>query len=99
MTETILQYLLYAVLAYLVIINVIAFFTFGWDKRKAKKDQWRTPEKKLMHLAVIGGSIGAMIGMKVFHHKTRKMKFSVGIPVIFVIQAVVAIGIIYYIVR
>lgn len=71
---------------YLIFINVIAFALYGMDKWRAKTRQWRISEKKLILVAVIGGSIGAMIGMTVFHHKTRKWYFKLGIPVILMIQ-------------
>ena len=71
---------------YLIMINVITFALYGLDKWRAMTRQWRVREKKLIILALIGGSIGAMIGMTVFHHKTRKKKFSVGIPLILVVE-------------
>lgn len=71
---------------YLIIINVITFALYGMDKWRAMTRQWRIREKKLIGLAVIGGSVGAMIGMTVFHHKTRKWYFKLGIPAILVIQ-------------
>ena len=74
---------------YAVIINVITFFVYGLDKSKAKARQWRIPEAQLIFLAVIGGSVGALAGMKVFHHKTRKPKFKIGVPVILIIQLVI----------
>ena len=73
--------------AYLLIINVAAFCAFGIDKRKAKKNAWRIPEKTLLALALLGGSAGALLGMEVFHHKTRKKKFSIGIPLILTVQS------------
>ena len=73
---------------YLIAINVVAFLAFGLDKLKAKADAWRIPEKTLLGLAVIGGSVGAILGMRTFHHKTRHKKFSVGLPVILVVQIV-----------
>lgn len=76
------------VFAYLLMINTAAFLVFGWDKLKAKRDGWRVPEKTLLALAVIGGSVGALIGMRVFRHKTKKAKFTVGIPVILIMQCV-----------
>ena len=79
---------------YLIIINVITFFIYGLDKYKAKNDRWRIPEKTLIGAAVIGGSIGAWAGMRVFHHKTRHPKFYIGVPVIFVLQIVA--GVLYY---
>lgn len=71
---------------YLIIINVITFALYGMDKWRAMTRQWRIREKKLIGLALIGGSVGAMIGMTIFHHKTRKWYFKLGIPAILVIQ-------------
>ena len=73
-------------LLYLLAINILAFLAFGIDKRKARKGQWRTPESTLLALAAIGGSMGAWVGMKVWHHKTLHPKFKYGIPAIFIIQ-------------
>ena len=73
---------------YLIVINAITFLMYGIDKRKARKNQWRIPEKTLIFLAVLGGSPGALIGMYTFHHKTKKLKFQIGIPFILVVQAV-----------
>lgn len=74
------------IVIYLCIINLIAFVCFGIDKRRAKRGEWRIAEKHLILTAVLGGSVGAMIGMRVFHHKTKHMKFTVGIPLIFTMQ-------------
>lgn len=74
---------------YLVMINMITFCIYGFDKWKAKRGAWRVPEKTLLLLAVFGGSVGALLGMRVFHHKTKKAKFFVGVPVIFVLQVAV----------
>lgn len=71
---------------YLLVINLIAFIAYGSDKFKAKQGRWRTPEAVLILLAVIGGSIGAWIGMYVFRHKTRKPKFFLGVPAILILQ-------------
>ncbi len=60
---------------YLIIVNVISFLLFGIDKNKAKKNDWRIKESTLFKMAIIGGSIGALIGMKVFRHKTKKASF------------------------
>lgn len=73
---------------YLIVINIAAFITYGLDKSKAKKGAWRIPEHTLLTLAVIGGSVGALAGMKVFHHKTKKPKFAVGVPVILIFQII-----------
>ena len=75
---------------YLVILNITAFFLFGADKRKARKQKWRIPEKTLFLAAILGGSIGAILGMRVFHHKTRHPSFRFGIPAILIVQLVAA---------
>lgn len=74
------------VLYYLAAINVVTFIVYGIDKLKAKKGKWRIPEASLLLLAIIGGSIGAWCGVKVWHHKTRHKKFKYGIPLIAAIQ-------------
>lgn len=74
---------------YLFVINVITFAAFGLDKRKAKKRKFRIRESVLLGLALIGGSLGAMAGMFLFHHKTRKPTFRIGIPVLFLLQGVI----------
>ena len=71
---------------YLLVINAVAFIMYGIDKYKAKKAKWRISEATLLLLAVLGGSIGAWIGMKVWHHKTMHKKFKYGIPAILLIQ-------------
>ena len=80
-----MNYELY-ITAFLLSVNVIAFFMYGIDKWKAKKDKWRTSEATLMWLAIIGGSIGAWLGMKVWHHKTMHKKFRFGLPLIIIVQ-------------
>lgn len=71
---------------YLFVINVAAFATMGADKRRAKRKAWRIPERVLFGLAVLGGSVGALAGMYVFRHKTRHRSFTVGMPLILVMQ-------------
>ena len=71
---------------YLLVINAVTFIVYGIDKYKAKKAKWRIPEATLLLLAVLGGSIGAWMGMKVWHHKTKHKKFKYGIPAILLIQ-------------
>ena len=78
--------LLHIALIYLVIINVVTFFMYGIDKWKAKKLKWRIREAALLGLAVLGGSIGAWLGMKVWHHKTQHKKFKYGVPAIIIVQ-------------
>jgi uncharacterized membrane protein YsdA (DUF1294 family) len=77
------------ILIYLIAINVVAFFLYGIDKWKAKRSKWRISEATLLGLAVIGGSVGAWLGMKVWHHKTMHKKFKYGIPLILVAQIVI----------
>lgn len=69
-----------------VAINVLAFCLFGIDKYKASRAKWRIPESVLIGLAIIGGSIGAWLGMKVWHHKTMHKKFKWGLPLIIMLQ-------------
>ena len=83
------------ILYYLIAINVITLLTYGIDKLKAKKGKWRIPESTLLLLAIIGGSIGAWLGIKVWHHKTLHKKFKYGIPLIVIAQ----IAIVFYIFR
>ena len=73
-------------LYYLAAINVITFLIYGIDKGKAKKRKWRISESTLLMLAVIGGSVGAWIGMKTWHHKSLHKKFKYGIPFILTLQ-------------
>lgn len=71
---------------YLLAINALSFILFGLDKYKAKKGKWRISEATLLMIAVIGGSIGAWSGMRLWHHKTMHKKFKYGIPVIMIMQ-------------
>lgn len=78
-------------LLYLIIINASAFFLMLADKQKARHGAWRIPEATLMWTAILGGSIGALLGMYLFRHKTRHLKFILGIPLILTLQIVCAI--------
>lgn len=80
------------ILIYLLVINIIAFLAMLIDKKKAEKNRWRIKESTLLILALIGGSIGAIIGMYTFHHKTQKPRFFVGIPIIIVLQILIGIA-------
>ena len=77
-----------ALLYYLIVINVVTFLVYGIDKWKAKQGSWRISEATLLILAVIGGSIGALLGMKVWRHKTQHKKFKYGLPLILIIQII-----------
>ena len=76
---------------YLFLINAVAFFLMLADKQKAKKKKWRISEATLFGSAIIGGSIGALLGMYIFRHKTRNPKFSNGIPVVLLMQIALSI--------
>ena len=76
-------------LCYIILfINVVTFLVYGIDKWKAKQGSWRISEATLLILAVIGGSIGALLGMKIWHHKTMHKKFKFGLPLILIIQII-----------
>ena len=74
---------------FLVGINILAFIVYGIDKWRAAHGRWRIPESTLLGLAIIGGSIGALLGMKVWHHKTKHKKFVLGLPAILLIQLII----------
>lgn len=78
-------------LIYLLIINALSFLLMLIDKQKAKKDRWRIPEKTLTAVAILGGSLGGIAGMKLFRHKTKHPKFSIGLPVILAVQILLAV--------
>lgn len=81
----------YVISAYFIIVNLTAFLAMWRDKRKAKKKAWRTPEKTLFLLALLGGSPGAIAGMYTFRHKTKHIKFVIGMPMILILQ-IIAVG-------
>lgn len=74
---------------YIILINLVTFLVFGKDKRRARRSEWRTPESTLFILAIAGGSIGALLGMLYFHHKTRKKTFQIGIPLILIVHLLI----------
>lgn len=78
-------------LVYLLLVNAVGFFIMLADKLKAKRNAWRIPEATLMTVAAIGGSIGSLAGMYTFRHKTKHLKFTIGIPVILALQIVAAV--------
>lgn len=80
------KYILYAIAIYLLIINLAGFLFMMIDKQKAKKDKWRIPERTLFLFAILGGSIGSILGMRIFRHKTKHWYFVVGMPLILVLQ-------------
>ena len=79
------------ILGYFLAVNITSFLLYGIDKYKAKKGRWRISEATLLLMAVIGGSIGAWVGMRIWHHKTMHKKFKYGIPVIIIFQVALAV--------
>lgn len=80
-------------LVWLAVINLLTFIVYGADKRRARKGKWRVPEKTLFLLPLLGGSIGALLGMRVFRHKTKHWYFVWGIPAILLAQIALAVWI------
>ena len=78
-------------LGYLFVVNLISFILYGIDKYKAKKNIWRISEATLLTMAVIGGSVGAWAGMRIWHHKTMHRKFKYGIPLIIILQVALVV--------
>ena len=83
------------IIAALLLVNIVAFAAYGIDKRKAQKNKWRIPESTLLLLAFIGGSLGALLGMRVFHHKTKHWKFKILVPLFLVLHLALAVWLIY----
>ena len=75
-------------LSYIMVMSLIAFAAFGLDKYKAKANRWRIRERTLFLLAILGGGIGAFLGMRVFRHKTMHRQFVIGIPAIMIVQLI-----------
>lgn len=73
---------------YLLVINILTFLTYGLDKWKARRNKWRVPEKTLLLMTAIGGSLGAVLGMGLFHHKTKKWKFRLLVPVCLAVHVI-----------
>ena len=82
-------------LVYLILVNMIAFLLFGLDKRKAQMHRWRISEKALFIPAILGGSIGAILGMHLFHHKTKHWYFRFVLPLILALQLAVFFLLLY----
>lgn len=83
--------ILEAIVIYLAAINVITFIMFGADKARAAKGRWRISESALILAVLLGGSTGALAGMRIFHHKTKHRKFTMGIPVILALQIILMV--------
>ena len=79
------------IILYLSIINIGTFLLYGMDKEKARQNKWRIPEKTLLGAAFLGGSVGAWLGMQVFHHKTKHWKFRILVPLFLLMHATLLI--------
>lgn len=80
---------------YLLLINIYTFYLIYLDKQRAKHRKWRVPERKFFILSILGGSIGTLMSMKLYRHKTKHWYFKYGIPLIIVIQMIAAYYIIF----
>ncbi len=90
------KYLLYALLFYLALINLIAFLLYGIDKWKSRHAKWRITEARLLTVALLGGSLGAFLGMKIWHHKTLHPRFRYGLPLILIFHLALTLFALYY---
>jgi len=79
------------VLLYLLVINIAGFFAMGIDKHKAKMGSWRIPENTLFGFCFLGGGIGTIAGIYTFRHKTKKKKFTIGMPLVVILQVLIVI--------
>ena len=86
-------------LVYLAVISFVAFVMTVWDKHCARRGKWRVPERSLITVSLLGGSVMMLLTMKLVRHKTKHPKFMVGIPVIIVLQFVAAEVVYYYFFR
>lgn len=84
------------IILYVLIINLIGFLIMGIDKFKAQKGYWRTPEKTIFTITLLGGGVGTVAGMYVFRHKTKKMKFTIGLPTILISEIVLIIYFMFF---
>ena len=85
------------VIIYLLIINVLGFLVMGIDKHKAKMGSQRIPENSLFMFTILGGGVGTIIGMYAFHHKTKKLKFKIGMPLILILEILIFVYLRYMI--
>ncbi len=90
------EYLLYASGIYLLLVNLWAFVLMGIDKRRARKDLWRIKERTLFLPVLLGGGVGGILGMKVFHHKTKHWYFRFGFPAILILEIAGAVWLAWY---
>lgn len=86
---------IFIVSLYLAFLNIIGFAVMGYDKWKARKHAWRVPEATLFIIALIGGSAGCILGMHLFHHKTRHWYFLYGMPLILLLQILLVVALMH----
>lgn len=84
------------ILLYLALMNIVAFILYGIDKWKSRHDKWRVKESCLLTVAILGGSLGAFLGMKIWHHKTKHNKFRFGLPSILILHLAAVLAAEYY---
>ncbi|CDQ39365.1 DUF1294 domain-containing protein [Virgibacillus salexigens] len=87
--------LLSSLIPYLIGVNVITFLFMGMDKQRAKKQQYRIPERTFWLLAIVGGSLGLWAGMKTFHHKTKHMSFRIGSPILILLHVIIVCYVVF----
>lgn len=80
---------------YFIIINLVGYIIMAVDKRKSIRNKWRIKEKTLFAISLVGGALGMMLGMRNFHHKTKKTMFRIGIPILTILNIAVYIYLIY----
>ncbi len=80
---------------YFIVVTLFTFVLYGIDKYKARHQRWRISEATLLLMAAIGGSVGALLGMKVFRHKTQHLKFKIGVPLILLLQLTLALWLLF----
>ena len=84
------------IIIYLIVINLIGFYMMWSDKRRAKWGKWRIPEQTLFIVTSLGGGIGTIAGMYTFRHKTKKLKFTIGLPTILILEIILAVYLIFF---
>ena len=83
------------VLIYIAAVNLGGFFAFGIDKSRSVRAKWRIPEATLFSFAILGGGVGCILGMKIFHHKTMKPKFYIGLPAILILEILIVLVLVF----
>ena len=82
-------FLLKVLIVFIIIINIVSFVMMGIDKKKAEKHKWRIKESTLFLVAILGGSLGSILGMQMYRHKTKHLTFTLGMPAILILQIII----------